>query len=71
MVIEFDDESNSELEIELEINPIVQKLINACPFWLDKEKKIKEIEVRKIINTKSYRRAQLCVRLVIIRELER
>jgi len=70
-VIEFYDESNSELEIELEIDPIEQKLISSYPFWLNKENKIKEMEVGKIINTKSYQKAQLCVRQVIIRELER
>ena len=62
MVIEFDDESDNELEMEFEVDPITQKLINAYPFWSNKEKKIKEIEVKKIINTKSYRKAQLCVR---------
>lgn len=70
-VINFDEESNEESEIELKINLVAQKLINAYPYQSDREKEIKEIEVRKIISTKSYQQAQLCVRKVIMRELER
>ena len=52
-IIEFDDEFDSESEIELETDPVAQKLLNAYLFWSDKEKKIKEIEVKKTINIKS------------------
>ena len=69
-IIDFDDESDSESKIELEIDPVAQKLLNAYPFWSDKEKKIKEIEVNKITNTKSYQKAQLSMRQVIMEELE-
>ena len=70
-VVEFDDELDSESKIELQIDLVIQKLINTYPFWLVKKKKIKEMEVKKIINIKSYQKAQLYVRQVIIRELQR
>jgi len=50
-VVEFDEESDSDKEIELEVNPMAQGLIDAYPYWSNREKEIKEIEVRKIIST--------------------
>lgn len=50
---------------------MAQGLINAYPYWSDREKEIKEMEVRKAISTWSYQKAQLCVRQVIIRELDK
>ena len=35
-VVEFDDESNSKIEIELETDPMAQGLISAYPYWLDR-----------------------------------
>ena len=56
-VVEFDEELDSEIEIELEIDLVAQEVINAYPYWSDREKEIKEIEVRKIVNTQSYQKA--------------
>jgi len=69
--IEFDEEIDSEIEIELEIDLVAQELINAYAYCLDREKKIKYIEVRKIVSTSSYQKAQMCVRKVIIKELDK
>jgi len=30
---------------------MAQELINAYPYWLDREKEIKEIKVRKMVST--------------------
>jgi len=69
-IIHFDDKSGSESEVELEVDPIAQELINRYPYWSDREKEIKEIEVKKIMSTRSYQQVQECVRYIIIIELE-
>jgi len=50
-IVEFDEELDSDVDIELEIYPMAQGLIDAYPYWSDREKEIKEIEVRKIVST--------------------
>jgi len=56
-VVHFDDESGSESKVELEANHKAQELINRYPYWSDREKEIKEIEIKKIISTRSYQQA--------------
>jgi len=57
--IEFDEESDREIEIELEIDPVEQGLINAYPYWSDREKELKEKEVRSTMcKISNYKRAR-------------
>jgi len=50
----LDDESESESEEELENDPIAQELSNKFPYWSDREKKIKDIEIKIITSTRYY-----------------
>jgi len=68
--VHFDDELDSEFEVELEDDPIAQEFIKKYPYWSNREKEIKEIEINKIISTRSYQQAQACVRQIIMIELE-
>jgi len=61
---------NDDLEEELENDPIAQELSDKFPYWSDREKEIKDIEIKKITSTKSYQQSPACVRQVIMIELE-
>jgi len=66
----LDDESDDESKEELENDPIAQAFRDKFPYWLDREKEIKDIEIKKITSTKSYQQSPACVRQVIMIELE-
>jgi len=52
--VHFDDESNSESKAELEDDPIAQDFINKYSYCSNREKEIKEIEIKKITSTRYY-----------------
>ena len=56
----FDDESESESKEESEDDSIAQELSNKFPYWSDREKEIKEIEIKKITSIRSYQQSHAC-----------
>jgi len=68
--VNLDDELENESKEEVENDPIAQELSNKFPYWLDREKEIKDIEIKKITSTRSYQQSLACVRQVIMKELE-
>jgi len=69
-IVNLDDELENESEEELENDPIAQELSNKFPYWSDREKEIKYIEIKKITSIRSYQQSPTCVRQVIMTELE-
>lgn len=69
-VVNLDDDSEDESKEELENDPIAQALSDKFPYWSDREREIKDIEIKKITSTKSYQQLPTCVRQVIMIELE-
>jgi len=58
----LDDESENESKEELENDSIAQELSNKFPYWSDREKEIKDIEIKKITSIRSYQQSPACVR---------
>ena len=50
----LDDELEDESEEELENDPIAQALSDKFPYWSDREREIKDTEIKKIASTRSY-----------------
>ena len=65
-VVNLDDESEEESKND----PIAQALSDKFPYWSDREREIKDTDIRKITSTKSYQQSPTCVRQVIMTELE-
>jgi len=58
----LDDELEDELEEESKNDPIAQTLSEKFPYWSDREREIKDTEIKKIIGMKSYQQSPTCVR---------